>query len=117
MLKFDLADQKTRMGLMKRWIAVRILGALVTVAGLAGCGTLSGGAMANSPDELLAAEVTNRLENDPLTGRTYIGVSVTDGVVTLAGNISDENVRIRARGIARSTDGVKGIVDDFFPRR
>lgn len=94
-----------------------MLGAVIAAAGLAGCGTLSGTTDADSPDAQLAADVAERLQNDPVTGRLNIGVTAMEGVVTLGGNIPDDNARIRAKGIARGTDGVKGVIDEFFPRR
>lgn len=105
------------MARMKKWFAVRMLGAAIAVAGLAGCGTLSGTTEADSPDAQLASDVAERLQNDPITGRLNIGVTALEGVVTLGGNIPDDNARVRAKDIARGTDGVRGVVDEFFPRR
>ena len=85
----------------------RGLAGLALVA-LTGCGTLSG-----SPAGDLADDVRGRRANDPLTGRCLISVSITDGVVTLDGRVPDESVRMRAKGIARGAEGVKGVVDNL----
>lgn len=100
---------------MKKRLAIRMLGAVLAAAALAGCGTLSG--ETGGADEQLASDVRERLHADPVTGRENIGVSATEGVVTLGGNLPNENVRYRAKDIARGTEGVKGVVDNFHPRR
>ena len=55
----------------------------------------------------------DRLETDTATARQNIGVSVTEGVVTLNGRIANPNVRLRAKALARGTEGVKGVVDNL----
>ena len=75
---------------------------------LAGCGTV-----ATSPGDDLVQDVRERLANDPQTSRSIISVSAMDGVITLSGRVPDENVRHRAKNVARSADGVKGVVDNL----
>ena len=91
--------------------------AAALVAGLSGCGTISGTAKSASPDSQLADDVRSRLSDDPMTRGCIIIVSVVDGVVTLDGNMPSDDMRLRAKGVARGTEGVKGVVDNFFPHR
>ena len=87
--------------------------AILAAAGLSGCGTISGTSASASPDAILAGDVRDRLASDPDTGKYVISVSVTDGVVTLDGHVPSDSVRLRAKGIASGTHGVKGIIDNL----
>ena len=97
---------------MKKWISLFVVSLLFT-AGLSGCGTISGTGGEMSADAQIASDVRERLANDPTTGRCNIGVSVSDGVVTLDGSVPDGNARLRAKDVARGTEGAKGVVDNL----
>lgn len=92
---------------------VGVLALLFVASLVSGCGTISGTTESGSGDRMIAADVRDRLAGDPVTGSCVIGVSVTDGVVTLRGTVPDESVHLRAKGVVRGTDGVKGIVDNL----
>ena len=98
---------------MKRRMLAGVILATIATMGLSGCGTITGTSGSISPDTLIAEDVRDRLSSDPDAGRCHIGVSVADGVVTLDGDVPNDNVRLRAKGIARGTEGVKGIVDNL----
>lgn len=82
---------------------------------LVGCATTPSANLYEPPaaasDQALAAEITQRLAYDAVTGNATYGVSARDGVVTLSGSVHDETVRLRALGIARATPGVTDVVD------
>jgi osmotically-inducible protein OsmY len=101
---------------MKKLIAVVVMMMALVAVFVSGCGTVSGTSDSAPADRLIANDVRDRLAADPDTGPCNIGVSVTDGVVTLRGSVPNEVIRLRAKGIARGTDGVKGIVDSLFAR-
>ena len=84
---------------------------IVSLAGLiglclAGCTTPPAGAEQNLKDEVL-----HRLNQDDLTKRQTIGVTVEQGVVTLVGVVPDDTLRMRAVGIAKGTPGVQKVED------
>lgn len=101
---------------MKRcfWVWTTFLS--MVVAGLSGCGTISGTAENLSPDAQIASDVRARLTSDPQVGRCNIGVSVSGGVVTLNGSVPDATLRLRAKAAARDAEGVKGVVDNLNSR-
>ncbi len=101
---------------MKKSFWVRITILLMAVTGVSGCGTISGTAENLSPDAQIANDVRARLGSDPQMGRYNIGVSVSEGVVTLNGNLPDATLRLRAKAAARDADGVKGVVDNLNSR-
>jgi osmotically-inducible protein OsmY len=59
------------------------------------------------------AKVKGKLAEDSQTSAIKIGVSTTDGVVTLSGTVPTTAEKTRAEQIARQTDGVKKVVDDI----
>ncbi len=98
---------------MKTRFATKLITAAAAALILSGCGTMSETAGAASPDRVLANDVRERVSSDPDAGRCNIGITVTDGVVTLDGNVPNDNVRLRVKDIARGTEGVKGVVDNL----
>jgi osmotically-inducible protein OsmY len=64
-------------------------------------------------DAGIAAKVKGKLAEDSQTSAIKIGVSTTDGVVTLSGTVPTGTEKTRAEQIARQTDGVKKVVDDI----
>ncbi len=64
-----------------------------------------------TPDQALAAEITRRLEVDPVTTPLRLGVQANNGVVTLNGRIDQPAVRLRAIGLAESVEGVTRVID------
>lgn len=70
--------------------------------------------MSQIGDKDIVHEVVDRLRSDSITGNYAFGVTSEDGVVTLRGSVSDQNARLRAVGIVRSTPGVKGVIDKLF---
>jgi osmotically-inducible protein OsmY len=101
---------------MKKWIARSMMFAVLAAGFLSGCSSLPGSGASLSPDAQLVADVRDRLSSDPVTGRYNISVTASGGVVTLAGNVADNSVRVRAKDVVRSAEGVKGVVDNLFSR-
>ena len=62
-------------------------------------------------DAELANAVLQRLTQDAVTGMSTFNVEAEDGVVTLYGSLPDNTTRARAIAIARSTPGVKDVVN------
>jgi osmotically-inducible protein OsmY len=60
----------------------------------------------------LQKDVLTRLELEPKIDAATLGVTVKDGVVTLKGNLENEQDRACTERALRFVDGVKGVVDD-----
>ena len=63
------------------------------------------------PDPMITGKVKASLAVDSNVRATQIEVATKDGVVTLTGNIDSQSEKDRALEIARSTNGVKSVVD------
>lgn len=87
---------------------IRFWMGLLVLLGMVGCATLP-----SAPGDELLDDVRARLANDPITSRSIISVTLMDGVVSLSGRVPDDTVRHRAKNIARSAEGVKGVVDNL----
>ena len=61
----------------------------------------------------LSRIVMARLTEDPFLERASIQATSDEGVVTLRGMIRSEAQRMRALSIARSTAGVRGVIDSL----
>jgi osmotically-inducible protein OsmY len=94
--------------------ALRPVLSAFAVAVLAACSSLP--VPPAGSDAALAAEIRARLSSDTLTDRQNIGVSVSEGIVTLSGNVSNQGVKSRAKDIVRGVDGIKGVVDNLVGR-
>ena len=89
-----------------------LLAVLATVMTLAGCTTITDdSSLQPTSDEQIAAAVLQRLAQDSMTGRSTFNVEANNGVVTLYGALPDNIVRARAIAIARSTPGVKDVIN------
>jgi hyperosmotically inducible periplasmic protein len=64
-------------------------------------------------DTATTAKVKVALRDDKITGRSDIHVDTAAGVVTLGGRVRNEEVAERAERIARSTSGVRDVVNNL----
>ena len=85
-----------------------VAAALVLVAFVSGCSTTQtpGEQM---DDGAIATAVKAKLTGDRFSNIVNIEVNVTNGIVTLAGEVPNAEVRSSAEAEARSVDGVKGV--------
>lgn len=91
--------------------SLRLGSAVLTVALLAGCATMQGGATGAISDEEIAQDVTSRLREDSITRNYPFGVDVVSGVVYLQSSATlGENVKVRAANIAAGAEGVRNVV-------
>ena len=95
----------------KQWVWVV---AVLLLVSLSGCGSVSQG----TPDEIDETAIEADVRAQVAThypGETFdIGVDVSDrGVVTLTGDVDDNDKRTRIGEIARSTAGVTGVVNNI----
>jgi hypothetical protein len=88
-------------------MAVILLAALLAVAG---CNrTLLG----SRSDSDITADVQKKLTSNPAVSNKQIGVSTTNGVVTLSGQVANETERLVAANDAGAVEGVKTVVNDL----
>lgn len=64
-------------------------------------------------DHQIKADVLNELKWDSTVDETEVGVQVTNGIVTLTGNISAYAKKVAARDAAHRVWGVLDVVDDM----
>jgi len=64
-------------------------------------------------DWMLANNVRNHLLDNPRLRPFSIGVSATDGVVTLSGSVDSSRTRTEAEQTARSVTGVTDVVNQL----
>ena len=89
-----------------------LLAILAAVMTLAGCATIpDDSAVEPTTDAQLANAVLQRLTQDSVTGMSTFNVEAENGVVTLYGSLPDNTTRARAIAIARSTPGVKDVIN------
>lgn len=82
--------------------------ALMLVAFVSGCTTTQqpGEQM---DDGAIATQVKAKLTADRFSNIVNVEVNVTNGIVTLAGEVPNEQVKADAEAEARSVSGVKGV--------
>ena len=95
---------------MKRTIPFLLLAALLSWSG---CAALEGQDLAAEPtsDDGIAAVANSRLNDDFMTGRATLSVTVVDGLATLYGTVPDEATRQRAIQILENSPGVFEVLD------
>ena len=71
------------------------------------------GAACRPADPALQIAVDERLARDPVTAPLNIDISVTRGVIHLAGEVTSRNQQRHIVELARSVDGVKDVVDEM----
>jgi hyperosmotically inducible protein len=87
-----------------------VAAALVLVAFVSGCTTTQtpGEQM---DDGAIATEVKAKLAGERFSNILNIEVNVTNGIVTLAGEVPNAEVKAAAEADARSVDGGKGVIN------
>jgi len=65
----------------------------------------------SQPDPVITGKIKASFLGDSNVRATQIEVTTKDGVVTLTGNIDSQSEKDRALELARSTSGVKNVVD------
>jgi osmotically-inducible protein OsmY len=89
-----------------------ILATLAAMMTFAGCTTMpDNSSVQPATDAELANAVLQRLTQDAVTGMSTFNVEADHGVVTLYGALPDNTIRARAIAIARSTPGVKDVIN------
>ena len=103
---------RNRGTLMNNVFRLSLLATLAAVMTLAGCVAMpDNSTIRPTTDAQLAAAVLQRLTQDAMTGMSTFGVEAENGVVTLHGSLRDNALRARAIAIARSTPGVKDVIN------
>ena len=100
-------------------VKILVMLGMAVLLGAGGCATSSGPGEPDAVaflDNRLTGEIVRRLRDDPVTAPHAFGVFVRDGVVTIESAIASGYVHSRAIAIARSTPGVKNVLDKLAPR-
>jgi hyperosmotically inducible protein len=88
--------------------------AVLFVVSFAGCQTMTGkSAGANVDDATLTARVKTKLVSDKAANLTRIDVDTNNGIVYLNGSVQTTQQKAKAEDLARSTDGVKKVVNNL----
>ncbi|EEF60295.1 BON domain-containing protein [Pedosphaera parvula] len=98
----------------KKLVLTVCLGAVVGLAGLAGCQT-SGDRSAGryEDDKKVASRVKKDLKEEPVYKFTDVHVAAYDGVVQLSGFVNTQDQKNRASDVARHADGVREVVNSL----
>jgi len=64
-------------------------------------------------DAQIAAEVKARLTGERLSNLVNIEINVTNGVVTMAGEVPDEDTKREAERIVKGVEGVRGVNNEL----
>jgi len=70
-------------------------------------------AVAATDDAAITAKVKTAILAEPGLKSLQINVDTKDGTVTLSGTVDNADLRERAKQLASSTSGVKGVVDQL----
>lgn len=78
----------------------------------AGCRTMTGQSLGTIvDDQTTRGSIKTKLTTARIQNLTWVGVDVENGIVTLTGNVESEVQKQRAENIARSTPGVRGVIN------
>ena len=69
-----------------------------------------------NPDDLLYDRVNPKLVNDRQLKTNALQVAVEDGVVTVAGTVESEKLRLRVGKVVKKVKGVKKVVNQVRVR-
>ena len=67
-------------------------------------------------DAVLAAQLTDKLKNDPTTSDAKIYVSVSEGRARLSGFVDDAATKLRAGALASETTGIESVENRLILR-
>ncbi len=92
--------------------------AAALIGSVAGCANFDEDYFADdmTSDSAIASTALSRLNNDMMTARSGLGVTVENGLATLYGTVPDEATRMRAHQILENTPGVFRVQDNTRKR-
>jgi osmotically-inducible protein OsmY len=64
-------------------------------------------------DEAIQSDVSKRIKANGQLADAHITIEVKNGIARLTGDVHDQGDRLTALTVARSTSGVRGLVDDM----
>src|SRR5687768_10914205 len=67
----------------------------------------------STQEQRLRDSVTRQLEWDPQFDASRVGVTVTDGIVTLSGYVSTYSAKLAAERCARKVYGIQGVANEL----
>lgn len=97
---------------MKKATAILSLAACLMIFAVAGC-TTTQSAGRQVDDSSIQASVKAKLTADRFSNITNIDTNVTNGVVTLAGEVPNDRVKADAEAEARSVNGVVKVINNL----
>jgi len=93
-------------------LSLPLLVTFLLALGLAGC-TTTQSVGRQVDDNAIHAAVTAKLTADRFSNLTNVDVNVTNGVVTLAGEVPNAQVKAEAEREARSVSGVTRVINNL----
>ena len=91
-----------------------VTGMLLAVAMIAGCKNLQSGQQpAAGSDQQVASAIQSKIQGESALAGQNIQVSVSNGVATLSGNVSDEASRALAANDSGSVGGIRTVVNNL----
>jgi len=93
--------------------AIKVLALMTMFVTLtAGCRSMTGQSLGTIVDDQTThGTIKAKLAAEKVRHLTWVGVDVENGIVSLTGNVESEIQKQRAENIARSTPGVRGVVN------
>lgn len=108
MREAQAAKGKKRRGTLRRFSLIRLI--VLLLAGLAfSCSSTTTPPVTTLDDELITAEVREKLNSEPSLRNAIISVQTSQGVVVLRGMVEDSIDRGLAESLAGRVEGVRGV--------
>ena len=90
-----------------------LLASMILTTALSACSVFEGPQAAQLQDDIVSANLKAELYSGGVARDARIDVAVDDGVVRLDGSVESQEQKSRAEQIARSTRGIRSVVNNL----